>query len=80
MLKKFSSYLKENKYQLINAVRKIIAVYSENYTKRINTLCWKDTEIFNIIAGGTHTVYCCALKGLGKESSISWVRARREFW
>jgi hypothetical protein len=42
--------------------QEIIAVYSENHTKPINTLCGQNTELLNIKAGGTYS-YHYALKG-----------------
>lgn len=42
--------------------REIIAVYAENYTKLMNTLCGHSYELFKLSAIGTHT-YHCALKG-----------------
>jgi hypothetical protein len=36
--------------------REIIAVYCENYTEQINTLCGQNGEILNLIAGGTYSV------------------------
>jgi hypothetical protein len=35
--------------------KKIIAVYSENHTKPINTLCGQSAELLNVKAGGTYT-------------------------
>jgi hypothetical protein len=43
------------KDQLVNAVKKITAVYSENHTKHISTLCGQNTELLIIKAGGTHS-------------------------
>jgi lipoate-protein ligase B len=42
--------------------REIIAVYSENHMKLINTLCGKHAELLDVKAGGTYT-YHCVLKG-----------------
>jgi hypothetical protein len=33
--------------------REIIAVYFENHTNEINTLCGQKTELLNVKAGGT---------------------------
>jgi hypothetical protein len=40
----------------------MIAVYSENYTKYINTLHRQNTELLDVKAGGTYK-YRSALKG-----------------
>jgi hypothetical protein len=34
--------------------REIIAVYSENHMKFINTLCWQNAELTTVKAGGTY--------------------------
>jgi hypothetical protein len=39
--------------------KKTVAVYCENHTEHINTLCGQNVELFNIKAGGTHSD--CAL-------------------
>jgi hypothetical protein len=36
----------------------IIAVYSENHTKPINTLCWQNEELLNDKAGNAYTKQC----------------------
>jgi hypothetical protein len=33
-------------------VREIIAIYSDNFTKAINTICMKNAELLNVKAGG----------------------------
>jgi lipoate-protein ligase B len=43
--------------------REIIAVYSENHTKHMNTICEQNAELSNVQAGGTYS-YHCALKGV----------------
>jgi hypothetical protein len=43
-------------------LKDIIAVYSENYTKPINTPCGQNTELLNVKAGGTYS-YDWALYG-----------------
>jgi hypothetical protein len=43
--------------------RKIIAVYSEIHTKRINTLCGENVELMNVKPGGTSSDHW-ATKGL----------------
>jgi hypothetical protein len=59
----FSSYLKENttllhyKYQLLNVVKEIIHVYSENYTKPINTLCGQHAELLTGKAVGAYSYH-----------------------
>jgi hypothetical protein len=35
----------------------IIAVYSENHTKRIYTFCGQNAELFNIKAGGIYSYH-----------------------
>jgi hypothetical protein len=40
----------------------MIAVYSENYTKCVDTVCGKIAKIFNVLASGIYS-YHCALKG-----------------
>jgi hypothetical protein len=42
--------------------KEIIAVYSVNHTKPINTLCGQVTDLLLVKAGGTYT-YHYALKG-----------------
>jgi hypothetical protein len=34
--------------------KEIIAVYTENHTKHINTIYWQNTELLFIITGGTY--------------------------
>jgi len=34
--------------------REIIAVYSENHTKHVNTLCGQKVELLNVKHGGTY--------------------------
>jgi hypothetical protein len=46
---------------LVNAVKEIIIVYSENHTKHINTLCGQNAEVLNVKVGGTYN-YHSALK------------------
>jgi hypothetical protein len=46
-------------------VREIIAVYCENHTEHINTLCGQNAEFLNVEEGGTYG-YRCVLKGKGK--------------
>jgi hypothetical protein len=41
--------------------REILAVYSEIYTKNINTLCGQNVELLNVKPGGTYSDHC-ALK------------------
>jgi hypothetical protein len=41
--------------------KEIIAIYSENLTKHINTLCGRNAEMLNVKASGTHD-YHLALK------------------
>jgi hypothetical protein len=36
---------------------KIIAVYAENYTKHINTLCGRNAELLFLEAGGIHSYH-----------------------
>jgi hypothetical protein len=36
----------------------IIAFYSENHKKHINTLCVQNAEALNVKAGGTYTCHC----------------------
>jgi hypothetical protein len=36
----------------------IIAVYSENLTKHINTICQQNSEYFNPKTGGTYSYNC----------------------
>jgi hypothetical protein len=43
------------KDQLVNVVYGIIAVYSENHTKHINTLDGQHAALLNVKAGGTYT-------------------------
>jgi hypothetical protein len=43
--------------QLVNAVLKIIAVYSENQTKHINTPCVQNAELVNVKAGGSYSYH-----------------------
>jgi hypothetical protein len=65
---KFSSYLTKHtlhlhpKNQLVNAVKEIIAVYSENYRELMNTLCGQNAESFNVQLDGTYNNHG-ALKG-----------------
>jgi hypothetical protein len=42
--------------------KEIIAVYTENHTKHINTLCGQHTELLNVKAGGTY-IYHWDLSG-----------------
>jgi hypothetical protein len=42
--------------------KEIIAVYSENHTKHLNTLCEQNAELFSVKVGGKYR-YHCALKG-----------------
>jgi hypothetical protein len=42
-------------------LKEIIAVYSENHTKPINTFCGHSAELLNVKVGGTSS-YHCALK------------------
>jgi hypothetical protein len=35
--------------------REIIAVFSQNHTKHINTLCGQNTEFVNVKGGGTYS-------------------------
>jgi hypothetical protein len=42
--------------------KEVIAVYSENHTKPINTLCGQNVELLFIKAGGTYS-YHWVLKG-----------------
>jgi hypothetical protein len=42
--------------------KETMAVYSENHTKYINTLCGQNAEFLNIKAGGTYN-YHWVLKG-----------------
>jgi hypothetical protein len=37
----------------------IIAIYSENHTKSINTLCGQNAEILNIKVGGRYKIPLC---------------------
>jgi hypothetical protein len=37
--------------------REIIAVYSENHTKPIDTLCGNNAELLIVKAGGTYSYY-----------------------
>jgi hypothetical protein len=41
---------------------KTVAVYCENHTQHINTLCGQNEEFLNVKAGGTYS-YHCGLKG-----------------
>jgi hypothetical protein len=34
--------------------REMIVIYSDNHTKLINTLCWQNAEILNVITGGAY--------------------------
>jgi hypothetical protein len=36
----------------------IIAIYSENYTRPINTLCGQNAELLNVKMNGTHSCQC----------------------
>jgi hypothetical protein len=48
---------------LLKFFRKIMAVYSNNFTKYINTACGQNTEILNVNAGCTQAyVYYCVLR------------------
>jgi hypothetical protein len=38
----------------------IITVYSENYTKHINSLCAQNAELMNVNAGGTQNKECAS--------------------
>jgi hypothetical protein len=50
------------KINWLTLFKEIIAVYGENHTKRINTLCGQNVELLNLKTGGTYS-YHCALKG-----------------
>jgi hypothetical protein len=45
------------KINWLTLCKEIIAVYSENYTKYINTLCWQNANFLNVIAGGTYSYH-----------------------
>jgi hypothetical protein len=42
--------------------KEIIAVYSENHTKHINTLCGQNAELLSVKADGTFTAGLCMVK------------------
>jgi hypothetical protein len=42
------------KINWLTLFKEIIAVYSENHTKHINTLCGQNTELLNVEVGGTY--------------------------
>jgi hypothetical protein len=44
--------------------KEIKAVYSENHTKRINTLFWQNVELLNVEVGGAYS-YHWVLEGKG---------------
>jgi hypothetical protein len=52
---KFSPYLTGNTLRLHNKTRPVNAVYCENNTEHINTLCGQKEEFFHVTAGGTGT-------------------------
>jgi hypothetical protein len=43
---------------LLMLFREIIAIYSENHMKPINTLCGQNVELVNVWAGGTYSYHC----------------------
>jgi hypothetical protein len=42
--------------------REIIAVYCENHTEHVNTLCGQNVQLLNVKSGGVYSKRC-ALKG-----------------
>jgi hypothetical protein len=46
----------------VNAVYGNIAVYCDNHTKHINTLCGQNAEFYDLTADNTYST-CCVLKG-----------------
>jgi uracil DNA glycosylase len=50
------------KINWLTLFKEIIAVYSENHTKHINTTWGQNAELLNVKSGGTYS-YHCALKG-----------------
>jgi hypothetical protein len=78
-----SPYLKENtsKINCSMLFKEIIAVYSENHTKPINTLCRQNAELY-IVAGCIYS-YHWSLKGFvvslsarhGASSGYGWRRS-----
>jgi hypothetical protein len=50
------------KINWLTLFKKIIAVYSENHAKLINTLCGQNAELYIVKAGGTYR-YNWGLKG-----------------
>jgi hypothetical protein len=66
---KTSSYLNENSVfplssgiKWLTLFREVMAVYSENHTKPINTHCGQSAELFKVKLGGIGCKHC-ALKG-----------------
>jgi hypothetical protein len=59
---KKTQHFSVTKINLLMLFKKIIAVYSENHMKPINTLCGQNTELLIIKVTSTHT-YHWALKG-----------------
>jgi tRNA G37 N-methylase Trm5 len=62
--KRCSSYIEENtshlqyKDHFLNAVREVIAVYSNNHSKPIDTLCGQNAELLNVKEAGTCSYHC----------------------
>jgi hypothetical protein len=57
-------------------VREIIAFYSENDTKPINTLCGQNKEILNVKTGGMYSDHCMrfeVLTAVKKSMLVFWV-------
>jgi hypothetical protein len=61
--KKCSYYLKETLHVSMTTInwlilfRKIIAVYSENHTKSMNSLCGQNAELLIVKVGGTYSYH-----------------------
>jgi hypothetical protein len=45
------------KINWLTLFKEIIAVYTENHMKHINTLCGQNSELLNVKVGGTHSYH-----------------------
>jgi hypothetical protein len=51
-------YVSATKPNRLMLFREIIAVYCENHTEHINTLCGQNAEFWYVIAGGKYSNHC----------------------
>jgi hypothetical protein len=68
---KKTQHVTVTKINRLTLFKDIIAVYSENRTKRINTKWGKNAELLNVKAVGTYS-YHCVVNGSGSFQQFFW--------